>query len=120
MLGSSVVVQLNLSTLRIAQSYTPAELPREVSVMYLKHQAISRMFFILLLWFVKLAFMFLFRMLFWTSSIFRKLWWAVMGVLAATIWIPIIANFVSCGTASEMHDLRRLASQIKVSPRCFD
>lgn len=115
MFGCSVVIQLDLTTMQSAQSYEPAtDLPRKVKVTYLTHQVILRMFMILSVWFVKLAFMVLFRMLFWTSSMFRRLWWAVMGVLAITIWMPIIANFASCRSVSKIYNIGRLFSQTEV------
>ncbi|KAL8638334.1 MAG: hypothetical protein Q9228_004511 [Teloschistes exilis] len=100
--------------MQIAQSYEPAtDLPRRVGVTYLMHQLILRMFMILSVWFVKLAFMFLFRMVFWTSSMFRRLWWAVMGVLAITIWMPITANFASCGSVSKIYNREACESKYK-------
>ena len=80
------------------------EPPQDAVVAFRKHQEALTMLFILSLWSVKLAFMFLYRLLFWASPIFRKLWWGVMAILIVTVWVPIAGNLTSCGPVSKIYD----------------
>lgn len=82
--------------------------PPDAVVAFRKHQEALTMLFILSLWAVKVAFMFLYRMLFWASPIFRRLWWAVMVILIVTVWVPIAGNLTGCGPVSKIYDPREL------------
>ena len=81
--------------------------PPDAVVAFRKHQEALTMLFIFSLWAVKVAFMFLYRLLFWASPVFQRLWWGVMVVLLITVWVPIAGNLTSCGPVSKIYDPRR-------------
>lgn len=82
--------------------------PQDAVIDFRKHQEALTMLFILCMWSVKLAFMFSYRLLFWASPIFRRLWWGVMAILIVTVWIPIAGNLTDCGPVPHIYDPSKL------------
>lgn len=111
MIAYSAVTQATFSSAE--QLLSVASPPADAVVSFRKHQEALTMLFILSLWFVKFAFMFLYRLLFWASPTFQKLWWGVMVILLITVWVPIAGNLTDCGPVSRIYDPgRRCTSYI--------
>ncbi|KAL9637287.1 MAG: hypothetical protein Q9204_001935 [Flavoplaca sp. TL-2023a] len=79
-----------------------ADPPLDAIVAFRKHQFALTTLFVLSLWFVKFAFMFLYRLLFWASPMFQKLWWGVMISLLITVWVPLAGVLTGCGHPSDV------------------
>ncbi|KAL8958923.1 MAG: hypothetical protein Q9183_005741 [Haloplaca sp. 2 TL-2023] len=99
MIGCCAVIQNALPNAEIiVDSSSP---PPDTVLAFRKQQLALTLLFILSLWGVKFAFMFLYRLLFWASTTFRKLWWCAMAILLVTVWVPVAANLTLCGPTSD-------------------
>lgn len=66
--------------------------------------AVNNCFLYLVFWVVKLSFLLFYYRLFKISTLFKKMWWAVLAFTLLTFWIPIAGVLATCANAHTVAD----------------